>query len=244
MRNVIFTLFSAFVLLCSSAASAQIITKNGKDTAAGHYTGSGQTVVHNDIKSGSANPVYLKWNVIDYNFGTGWEIVNSGFCDNVLCQTAGDPINNLFTSGETFKSEPYGSTFGDFKMQFETSNPPVGSSAYVRVFARDTVSNDTRTLTFIGYVAPAGVASINSSDDVILYPNPAREAVNVIYDSKAGVKTIAIYNVIGKLVGPIYKPSNNGSAKIDLNEMPNGVYFLRLMDGQGHVLATRRFTRQ
>jgi hypothetical protein len=79
---------------------------------------------------------------------------------------------------------------------------------------------------------------------VVLYPNPARESINVLYDEKAGVKTIAIYNLIGKLMGPIYRPTNNGSAKIDLDEMPNGVYFLRLMDAGGHVLATRRFTRQ
>ena len=79
---------------------------------------------------------------------------------------------------------------------------------------------------------------------MVLYPNPAREAVNVIYNEKAGIKTIAVYNIIGKLMGPVYKPADNGSAKIDLDDIPNGIYFLRLMDSQGHVLATRRFTRQ
>jgi hypothetical protein len=58
------------------------------------------------------------------------------------------------------------------------------------------------------------------------------------------VKTIAVYNLIGKLMGPIYKPSSSSSAKIDLDDMPTGIYFLRLMDGQGRVVATRRFTRQ
>jgi hypothetical protein len=246
MRNAILSLSIALVLLNGATASAQFVTSvNNKDTAIGYYDGTSTLEVHNNIRSSTANPVYLKWNVTSYNFMTGWDIVNAGFCDNNNCYSAGTPTNNLFTNGTQFKSFAYDNTqFGDFHMLFATSSPAVGTSAWVKVLARDTVSNVSRTLTFIGYRAPLGITTINSSDDVILYPNPARESVNVIFDEKAGVKTIAIYNLIGKLMGPIYKPMNNGSARIDLSEMPNGVYFLRLMDGQGHVLATRRFTRQ
>ncbi len=92
--------------------------------------------------------------------------------------------------------------------------------------------------------ASTGIMNFNSADDIILYPNPAREAVNVIFDEKFNVRTIAVYNLIGKLMGPIYKPASNNSAKIDLSDMPTGIYFLRLMDAQGHFVATRRFTRQ
>lgn len=247
MRNVILTLFSAFLLLNGAAASAQIITSNSnRDDAAGYYDGTATLNVHNDVKSATSNPVFLKWHVDGYNFGTGWDMVGSGFCDNVTCYTAISPTNNLFVDQTVWKSDAYtNSGFGDFKMVFASSNPPEGSSSWVRIYAVDTVSITSRTLTYYAYKSAAGVTTtVTSSDDVVLFPNPAREAVNVIFDSKAGVKTIAIYNLIGKLVGPVYKPSSNGSAKIDLNEMPNGVYFLRLMDGQGQVVSTRRFIRQ
>jgi hypothetical protein len=246
MRNAILSLSIALVLLNGATASAQFTTSvNNKDTAIGYYDGNASLEVHNNIRSTTANPVFLKWNVASYNFMPGWDIVNAGFCDNNQCYTAPSATNNLFTNGTQFKSLPYDNTgFGDFHMLFMTSSPAVGSSAWVKVTARDTVSGSSRTLTFIGYRAATGINTINSSDDVILYPNPARESINVIYDEKAGVRTIAIYNLIGKLMGPIYRPTTNGSAKIDLDEMPNGVYFLRLMDAGGHVLATRRFTRQ
>ncbi len=249
MRNAILTFFSAFLLLNAPAASAQILTENNNnDTAVGYYYGGSELFVYNKIKSGSSAPVFLKWNVMSHNLGTvpGWDLSGSGICDNYNCYSASSTTNNLFTNSTVFKSMEYNSTtFGDLHMIFAMSNPAPGTSAFVRVFARDTVSNASRTLTFIGYKTPTGVSTtIKSSDDVVLFPNPAREAVNVIFDSKAGVKTIAIYNLIGKLTGPIYKPSENGSAKIDLADMPNGVYFLRLMDGQGHVVATRRFIRQ
>ena len=112
------------------------------------------------------------------------------------------------------------------------------------IYAQDTISGSSKTLTYIAYASSTGIKTTSSSDDVVLFPNPAREAVNVIFDGRAGVKTIAIYNLIGKMVSPVYKPSGNNSAKIDVNEMPAGVYFIRLMDGQGRVVATRRFVHQ
>lgn len=254
MKNVLLTFSIAFILLSSGAASAQILTQNGSDTSKGCYTSGTSFEVDNHIKSGSVNPVYLKWNIIASatKFDAGWDIVGSGFCDNVNCYTALSASNNLFNNNAVYKSDGYdNTTFNgtqhDFHMLFAVSNPAVGSSAVVRVNAYDTVGKTTRTLTFIGMKcsSAAGITTINSSDDVVLYPNPVRgEAVNVLYDEKAGVKTIAVFNMIGKLMGPIYKPSSNGSAKIDVDDMPTGIYFLRLLDGQGHVVATRRFTRQ
>lgn len=250
MRNVVLAFFSALVLLNGSAASAQIVTQNGKDSAVGYWDGNEEFIVKNAIKSGSTNPVYLKWNVTDFRFPTGWDTTGSGFCDNIQCYSAFSTTSNLFVNGTIYKTTEYDNNgFSgvehDFHMVFKTNHPANGTSAWVRVNTRDTVSGGSRVLTFIAYKSTTGISSsFNSSDEVVLYPNPARDAVNVIYDSKAGVKTIAVYNLIGKLMGPVYKPADNGSAKINLEDMPNGVYFLRLMDNQGRVLSTRRFTRQ
>jgi hypothetical protein len=245
MRNVLLGLSIALVLL-NGSASAQIVTQIGKDTAKGTYDGSVEIAVYNRLKSASATPVYLKWNVIpsESHFDAGWSPV--GFCDNIFCYSG----NDIFVSGNMKKSAAYdNTTFSgtnhDFHMIFGTPTAPAnGTSAIVRVSARDTVSFDQRTFTFIGYKDATGVSNISSSDDIIMYPIPAREALNVVFDSKDGIKTIAVYNLIGKLVGPIYRTSSNISAKIALDDMPTGVYFLRLMDAQGHVIATRRFTHQ
>jgi hypothetical protein len=245
MRNVLLGFFSALLLLSGFSASAQFSTSKGKDSSVGYYNGSAQLEVDNDIKSSSGNPVFIKWHVINSSFGTGWEKFGSGFCDNVLCYTALSGNTNIFDDHTVQKSDAYGSNYGIFHMVFQTNNPSVGSSAWVQVSAQDTVSGaPARTLTFVAYAAAAGVVNMSSSDDVVLYPNPAREAVNVVYDNRAGIKTIAIYNLIGKMVSPLYKPTANGSAKIDINDMPSGVYFIRLMDGQGRTIATRRFVHQ
>lgn len=248
MKNVILSLTIALFLL-NGAASAQIVTQYG-DSSKVQYSGGSEIAVYNGIKSGSSNNLVVKWNVISASFGTGW--TGNGICDNYQCYTSS---SNVYSGLTSFNSNPYDNSAypssingsaHDFHALFGIDNAvaPNGSYSVVRVNALDTIGKTSRTLTFIAYKGTLDVKTFSSSDDVVLFPNPARDAVNVIYDEKAGVKTIAVYNLIGKLMGPIYKPSSNSSAKIDLDDMPTGIYFLRLMDGQGHVVATRRFTRQ
>ncbi len=220
------------------------------------YPGGADLTVVNGIRSGSATDVVLRWRVISSatSFGPGWDIVGSGVCDNNTCWNAVNPTNNLFNNDTVLQSNPYdnsafpsGGSFGgshDFHVIFTANNPPDGSSAVVRISATDINSMNSKTLTFIAYKGPLGITNLSSSDNIVLYPNPAREAVSVVYDPAYGIKTIALYNMIGKRMGPLYRPVSSGSAKIDLSDMPTGVYFMRLMDAQGHVVATRRFTRQ
>jgi hypothetical protein len=80
-------------------------------------------------------------------------------------------------------------------------------------------------------------------DEIIIYPNPAHEEVNIIYGADAGVKNIVIYNLIGKTVSA-FKPIDNSSASLSIENLPTGIYFVRLIDAQGAVVATRKFTKQ
>lgn len=243
MKNVLLS-FTIALLLLNGRASAQILTQTGKDTAMAAYSSGPEHKVHHYIKPTGAT-MTIRWNVASATFGTGWSDLGSGVCDNNTCYTATSG-NNIFTNASVKTTSQYdNSGYHDFYVVFNTANNPANNSmAVVRVNAQDMESSTNRTLTFIAYKGSLGVSTFSSSDDVVLFPNPARDAVNVYYDEKTDVKTIAVYNLIGKLMGPIYRPSSNGSAKIDLDNMPSGIYFLRMMDSQGHVVATRRFTRQ
>jgi hypothetical protein len=77
---------------------------------------------------------------------------------------------------------------------------------------------------------------------VSLYPNPANSEVNVVYDEAADIKSIGIYNIIGKLM-TVYKVSGK-SANLNIENIPAGIYFVRLLNGQGQVVVTRKFTKQ
>jgi len=245
MRNVVLAL--SIVLMPFLAGAQTFLTQSGtSDSTTGLFTGGTDLQIVNGLKSASSNTVTLNWHVSGFVLGTGWKV--TGFCDNNTCYY-NDPVTKPpygeILNGKVYTSFPYGNTFGDFHVIFDPTAAANLTSSWVQAFVFDPTGNYGRTLTFVGKKNANGVLSVSvSSDDVVVYPNPAKDAVNVIYDAKSNVKTIAVYNLIGKLMGPVYVPSSNTSAKIDLNDVPNGVYFIRLMNNQGNVVATRRFTRQ
>jgi hypothetical protein len=125
---------------------------------------------------------------------------------------------------------------------FVDSGASKGSVSYMTVSV--TGGATTKRLTFIVNKTGTGLVTTVKEENVNLYPNPARDFVNITYDPKDNIKTVVLYNLIGKAV-QAYKVSNNASAKLDFdNSLAAGVYFVRLMNDRGQVVATRRFTKQ
>lgn len=81
------------------------------------------------------------------------------------------------------------------------------------------------------------------ADDLLVYPNPAGNELNIVYDVSIEVKNIAVYNLIGKMVA-VYKVTGTNSANLNLEALTPGIYFVRLYNAQGEVVLARRFTRQ
>ncbi len=208
------------------------------DTSRASFAGTGVEIkCDNKIRSTSSTPVYLKWNLVEKVTPTGWSL--EGFCDNVTCYLPGG-----LAIGQPHVSAAYGSTDGVFYALFKADAAPDGSQAYIRVRARDTVTGYEKLFVYIATKGAAGISVTRyEEDDVVLYPNPAREFLNVKYSPAAGVKTIGLYNLIGKPV-VIYRTQSPASAELRLDGVPAGVYFIRLQDAQGRVVATRRFTHQ
>ena len=63
-----------------------------------------------------------------------------------------------------------------------------------------------------------------------------------LYTSSAsmGASTMVISNLIGRTIGS-YNVSA-GVQKIDMDNAPTGLYFLRVFDNQGKLLETKKFT--
>lgn len=87
------------------------------------------------------------------------------------------------------------------------------------------------------------VASVKQAPEIVLYPNPAINELNVLYDAKADVKNIAVYNLIGRLM-TVYKTAENGSANLNLEGIPPGIYYVWLINSEGNIVATKKFTKQ
>ena len=106
----------------------------------------------------------------------------------------------------------------------------------------DAVSTSTSD-TAIAVNKSRAVVVAAKQGDVVLFPNPAVDELNVLYDPNADVKSIAIYNLIGKQM-MVNKTSGTGSANLNIESLPGGIYYVWLMNSLGDVVATKKFTKQ
>ena len=218
------------------------------DTVYANVSASGTTSVYDFIINYTHSSLVLKWRVVACTFPSDWLTSTAfGICDNTGCYSNASP-NWLWdagtSSGHTFTTAGYTDTtsHGTFDLQMNLTGASNGTAA-VTVNISDPVSLTSRTVTFIISRGPVSVSNFNKPlEDVELYPNPAANDVNVVYDAGADIRNIAVYNIIGKVMA-VYKVSGN-SANLNLEAMPSGVYFVRLMNSNGQVVSTRKFTKQ
>lgn len=80
-----------------------------------------------------------------------------------------------------------------------------------------------------GFNDPQLQASIN------LFPSPTRGLLNLTVDGTFGVLDVEVYNLLGELVLPVARL--NGNLQLDLGELPNGNYIVKITGENG--VATR-----
>ena len=241
----IFTLISGFLLFFNSnSLKAQSSFTVQHDTVT--YTWPGGATAQNiedavvNLSTVSTDSIVVSWKVVGTDFPSDWK-ANTGICDNNLCYT----LPGLWPSTGNMTSNKYAPGNGDFHLQLNLStvtSTPGCHFVTVRMH-NSAIVTDSATETYIVCNVTTGVPTIKSTDEVVLYPNPASNELNIVYDANADIKNIAVYNIIGKLM-TVYKVTGNNSANLNLENIPSGIYFVRLINAHGAVVATRKFTKQ
>jgi hypothetical protein len=88
------------------------------------------------------------------------------------------------------------------------------------------------------------MVGINSylENSVTLYPNPAKEYVDVRVDGDVNVKGVEVYDVYGKVVRTDVGANNDSPIRINVSDLSSGMYFVRVTTEQGVV--TKRFVKK
>lgn len=197
---------------------------------------------YNYVKNLTNDTIHVSWKIFAHNLPQDWvDYASWGLCDNVLC------YDKAALSGTIQLTDAIG--VGDsclFKGQMNGSSPSVTTKGEFYYAAEVSHGTTVDTAVFVISEWATNVPGVSgSANNVTLYPNPAKDELNVQFDKNSGVKSIAIYNLVGKQVSSFrVSPNSSGNVKLDINTVPSGVYFLRLKDNTGRVLATRRFTHQ
>jgi hypothetical protein len=222
-------------IFAAGAAKAQSFLVQYDTVMVSNFTGN----TYDAIINTTTHDITLSWVVTATDFPSDW-IAAAGICDNHQCYSAASLWTG--TSGVSHTSNAYAPDSGDFHMQLTFPDTLPGGSHYMTVSLKDFTSGETKYETFIVNRASVGITPVVNEEDLNVYPNPARDEINVIFNSGADVKNIAVYNIIGKVMS-VYRVSGN-SANLNLRNVPAGIYFLRLLNSNGGVVATRKFTRQ
>lgn len=202
------------------------------------YTVYGSALIPNPATSTSIM-TRVKWRVFAHTIPATWQGGIFGICDNVTCYGS-----NILTDTGYKKTDTFGvNKVCNYKVQIDLSAITVGNQGYIAVEYLDTATMNRDTSVYIINKWSTGVATTAKlSDNIVLYPLPAHNEINILFDANSGITNIGISNIIGKTVGA-YRVSGS-SANIDISNIPAGVYFARLTDGQGKIIATRKFIRQ
>ena len=88
-------------------------------------------------------------------------------------------------------------------------------------------------ITFPGNTMILGVESVESDNDVMIYPNPATDIINVKGDD---IQYVEIYNTVGSRV---ISKNVIDSESINIANLTSGIYFVRIVDKQGNTSTTK-----
>lgn len=247
MKKFLLVFSTVFSLAASMMVQAQTFNTQ-YNTANGNFV-PGASIdykVYNRISPTGPNSVEIDWKITATDFPADWLADNVlGVCDNVLCytHTSSVPLWDG-TNGSVQNSNAYQvGEEGDFHLVFTPTGSTSTGIHTLTVNLKDRNSSYNKNIIFnINYSQSANTATITRRDEnVVIYPNPVREQLNVVFTGVPGVRSIAIYNLIGRAMN-VYRVNGN-SAGMNVENLPSGIYFIRLLDAQNNVIVTRKFTR-
>lgn len=95
--------------------------------------------------------------------------------------------------------------------------------------------NRMGTITFTYKSSTLNVANVNPLKNIKLYPNPSNGVFSITNIQNMDLKTIEIYNVLGRLVKSVQPINNVSKLDINLTNLNPGIYLLKLnnLNNQG-----------
>jgi hypothetical protein len=139
---------------------------------------------------------------------------------------------------DSVNDEPNSHGFINFKIN-ATNGLPMGTQivdfANIYFDFNDPILTNDAVVTLIDVT---GIAN-QYSTSVVIYPNPAKESFNVLFNSSvAGAANLMMYDNTGRKVLSTQEQIGVGQNKtsINTNTLENGLYFIELIQPNGAIL--------
>lgn len=231
MKNLLLFVFLLSVSFTNAFCQAFIIEPTTSPIVVNGYADEADIVADVVISNNTGQNMTFKWTRTINNIPSGWE---SLVCDNITCWSP-TKSSNFYDLG------PGENTI--MNVHFKPYNTAGIGNVEIVIYAAE---DSAATRTVLSYQANAMVVGINSpypKNTLSVYPNPARNFINVGYSTLDNIGRIEIYSVIGTKVGTYYPATGTSSHRIDSNSFEPGMYFISLYNNQNRLVTTKVFSK-
>jgi hypothetical protein len=159
--------------------------------------------------------------------------LTSGWTTQV-CDSKGCWIPSVGSAPEQIELTPNATSNLDVYIRPEKKQG--AATIEVKVFE---VGNESNTVTgrYL-FSTTTRAKETNVNNNIRIYPNPTVDYFQLTDDD--GVDKVVIYNIIGRQIRS-YKVTDN--AKYNVNDLPEGLYIIRLLTANGSTVKTIRLSR-
>ena len=86
---------------------------------------------------------------------------------------------------------------------------------------------------------PAGISEHSNNSNLLIYPNPATDVLNIDLSNESNIKTVRIYDLQGRMVQTENAAQHAGTQKIAVASLVKGLYFVVLEKADGQKVTGR-----
>lgn len=234
MKILYSTIFFLFFSILSISAQNVFYTLDGQEATEEAVEGA-IINVSNYIKSVANKDFDLTWEK-EVDKPDGWLVA---ICTNEVC------------SPDAIESGPFSIASGD-SVDLKVQAQPLGNTGTATVTVRffdpaDPTNTNTMgetTFTVTATDPSTSLTNIIPSKKVFnTYPNPVRNTLNVELENYENITTLEVYNMVGRSVGTYSIENVSEVQQLDMLNLEEGMYFISLLDENGQLVETKRFSK-
>lgn len=236
MKNKIYISLLGLLLTLFTTAQAQQISFADDTVSVTGFSSDYELVANNDVNNLTNNDLTIVWKRITNTLSSNW---TSSVCDKIACWNVAVETKSFVLPAN--RSENLDVHF------FPDNNLGNGFAQLIAYVQGDSLN------TVISSVYKANASQVNSISNATkknlnlsVYPNPVKDYmfINGLPDNQNF--KVELYSILGTKVASYNLPagtSQNGVHEIDMQDLPKGVFMVRVMDKSMNLLFNKSISK-
>lgn len=231
LLQLIFTVFTVTSLNAQLSLNKDTFIQTG-------FSDVYEIVANGTISNNSSDSVDVVWIRME-NLPGNWG--GSAVCDGKQCY-----LPNVSAAPVPFRI--YANGQANLDVHFYPEDVPGSGEVILKAWVVGDSANTVITGVYKATAQqPVGINAKTVNEDILIYPNPAKDFVMIKNLPVNAVSTVEVHNIFGrKMLSFSQPPSANESIahKFDLSTLAKGIYMIRVYDREMNVIFTKSLSKE